>query len=124
VTPPQPPTAKTHVSHEAIVQDMQHSLDLDEQILNVTDLFRQQGLLEQVYIVYPALDQDSSMDICPSVSYVGRNEINVDAPDEASRILEQAFGFSWSHANNNNKYEFSFHGKSHDNDWKEFSLHF
>jgi len=44
---PPPPDAKARVSHEAIVQDMQRFLD--ERILNATDLFRLQGLLEQVY---------------------------------------------------------------------------
>jgi hypothetical protein len=49
-------------------------------------------------------------------------EVNGDAPDEATCVLDEAFGFPSSH--DNNKWKFSFHGKSHDNDWKDFSLSF
>jgi hypothetical protein len=117
--PPLPPDAKARVSHEEIVQDMQRSLD--ERILNATDLFRQQGLLEQVYTQH-LIKIRQWMYAFPSHALV---EINVDAPDEATRILDQAFGFSSSHDdNNNNKCKFSFNGKNHDNDWKDFSLPF
>ena len=113
---PPPPDAKARISHKAIIHDMQRSLD--ERILNATDLFRQQGLLEQVYTQHLTKIRKWSYAF-PSHALV---EINVDAPDEATRILDQAFGFSSSH--DNNKCKFSFDGKSHDDDWKDFSLPF
>jgi hypothetical protein len=114
--PPPPPDAKAHVSHKSIVKDMQRSLD--QRILNATDLFRQQGLLEQVYTQHLTKIRQWAYSF-PSHVLV---EINVDDdPDEATRILDQAFGFSSSH---DNKCTFSFHGKQHDDDWKDFSSPF
>ena len=72
---------------------MQRSVD--ERILKATNLCRQQGLLEQVYTQHLIKIRQWSYAF-PSPVLV---DINVDAPvlDEATHILDQAFGVSSSH---------------------------